>query len=108
MDTEAFPIAHHKQRRVFQRYGVLLKLCISCGQVFLRPLIFPSEGATLPNISPSFGSGRFGGALLEAIALHIGSWVIRRRFAEQVTQIDEMSVGRLPLGQRVVAPFLNK
>jgi hypothetical protein len=108
MDVKSFAVADDKERRILQGDGILLKLCVGGSEVFSRPLIFPAKRPALPNVGPPVCAGRFGRSTLEAIGLRIGARRIGRRLVKKLAKIDEVGMGCLALGKRIISPFGNE
>ena len=108
MDTKPLQIAHHQQRRILQRDGVLLQLKIGGFQVLALALVLPAETAALPHIGPAFPAAQLGRAFLEAIALAPGISLGGRRLAQQPAQINKVLLRRRPFLEFGVAPLADK
>ena len=112
LDFDAQAVAHHQQRRTFERKRVAHQLLQCSLEALARRLVLPGEVAAQPDIGKAIGAA--GGAAglrdtaLEAVALG----VVGLGYAEHAAQVDEVRLraGALVqfMGRPAGAPFADE
>jgi hypothetical protein len=101
-------VADDQQRRVFQRQRVLLQLAKCCFQIFPLSLVFPSETAALPNVSPAVTTARLRRAALETVEISARVRFSWGWFIQKAAQVDKMLLGGRAFFQLDRPPLSNK
>ena len=102
-DQEPFEIADHQQRRVLQRQGILLELRERVVEIAPLPLYSQAKCPRFQTSAQPRRPEALSAPLLEAV-LAVGI-LGRLRLAQELAQIEEVRLRRLPLTERRELPL---
>lgn len=93
VDEDAVHIGDDQERRVLQRYGVLLDLGQGAVDVLGLAFVFPGEAVLAADIGPTLAASGLGGAFFEGEGVAFGVFGDRVLDAEKLAEVDEMGLG---------------
>ena len=108
VDLEAGEVAHDQQRRVAQSLAVAVELRVGRGEVLALALVLPGEVVAHPDVGEALATLGLAGSLLEGVPLAGRVGVVGRGLAEHPAQVDEVLLGRGPLGPRAALPLRHE
>jgi hypothetical protein len=105
VDLDPVDSADDQQRRILKGLPVLEQLLVGRVEVGVLALVFPGEGATLPDVGPAAAAPLRRRAGLEGKGGAGRIRFRRRRMANEVTEIEKMLLRSRPLFQGCVPPL---
>jgi len=93
MDNDLVEIADDQERRIEQGFAVLELLLVGGVEAGMLTLIFPGEGALLPDVGPATTAALLRGAGLEGKGCAGGVSLGGRGMADKAAEVDEVFLG---------------
>src|SRR6187549_3228332 len=107
VDAEALGVGNDKQRWIFQRHRIELKLLIGEIEIGAIFLVFPPEMSALPDIGKARAPVGLRDTLFETVGLGIVC-LVRRWLAQHAAEVDEMFLRRLALVAVRARPLVDE
>ena len=104
VDLDSIDVADDQQRRVFQRFAVLLQLAVGFDQVGVLALVFPGEMALVPDVRKALLAGQLFRAGFEGEEIAVGVHFDRFLMVHQLAEIVEMRLVSRALFERCRLP----